>query len=215
MLYQQEEHSTALDIGIIALESLYSADVTSAPFALYSTIYPMLRGPKVAVRELLGSPFLSAKHRRELKRLVAAYVRNRGGKETLVHGDLQAGHLIVNRTKKSLGFIDLEAMCIGKEATNFAQLWIGYHIADRLLGQRFYRRYAEQFSELLNEQFDADVRAEIALRSYSHIEQGIRLGNKKLEGEARILLASVLSGATFEEICLGEGLVGNAESILR
>lgn len=212
MLYQQEMRGVALDMGIIALKAMHMADVTSAPFALFSTVYRFVRGPSVALGAMFGSPLLSRNQRGELNRLVLGSVMDRGGRKILVHGDLHASHLIVNLAEESLGFIDLEAMRIGKAATNFAQLWIGFHFADPLLGQAFYRRYREQFADVLDEQFDTDVRTELAFRSHSGVYSGRRLRNRDLEGKSRILLAKVLSGATFEEICLRGGH-GRTESV--
>jgi len=203
MLYERENRQIALDMGITALKALHSADVTAAPFALFSMIYRLVRGSGVALGEMLKSPLLSPNQRSELHRLVVAYVMSKGGRKVLLHGDLHPSNLIVDLGRNSLGFIDLEAMRLGKAATNFAQLWGGFHFAHPLLGQRFYQEYVAQFPELLDEQFDTDVRAELALRSYSHIQAGRRSGNKGLEGKARILLASVLSGASFEDICCG------------
>jgi len=213
MLYEQEMREMALDMGVIALKALHAVDVASAPLGLFSTVYRLVRGPRVALSEMLGSRVLSTDQRRELNRLVASSVVDRGGKKVLLHGDLHASHLIVDIEKRSLGFIDLEAMRIGKAATSFAQLWIGYHFADSLLGQRFYQQYAAQCSDLLDEQFDTDVRTEIALRSYSLMQVGKRSGNQEMEGKARILLAGVLSGASFEGMCLGGVPHGNTESI--
>lgn len=201
MLYEPEMRELALDVGVLALTALHSADVSSAPFALFSRVYPAVRALKVAVAEMLGSPLLSPDQRGALRRLVADYVGDRGGERVLVHGDLHPAHLIVDLAHNSLGFVDLEAMRIGKAATNFAQLWIAYHFAHAELGQRLYQRNAEQFPALVDTSFDTDVRAEMALRSYSHIRDGRRLGKAEMEQKARILLDQVLGGASFEEIC--------------
>ena len=201
MLYEPAMGDVAVRIGAIALQALHSADVSSAPFALFSRVYQPVRALKVAVNEMLSSPLLSPAQRTALRRLVADYAGDRGGKRVLVHGDLHPSHLIVDLAHHSLGLIDLEAMRIGKAATNFAQLWIGFHFAHPELGQRLYQRYAEQSPALLDARFDTDVRAELALRSYSHIQEGRRLGKREMEQKARILLDQVLAGASFEQIC--------------
>ncbi len=213
MLYEQELHEAALNVGMIALEALHRADVSSAPFGHFSRVYRLARGPKAMLGEMLRSPLLSPNQRRELRHLVAGYMVDRGGRKVLVHGDLQPSHLIVDPERESLGYIDLEAMHIGKAATNLAQLWIGFHFADPSLGQKLYRQFRERAPHLLDEYFDPDVRAEIALRSYSHIRQGRRLGLEEMEGKARFLLGSVLSGTSFEELCLEGTTHGNAKSI--
>jgi aminoglycoside phosphotransferase (APT) family kinase protein len=212
-LYEEEKHGIALDVGRIALEALHRADVSSAPFGLFSRVYRLVRGPRAMLGEMLHSPLLSLNQRRELRRLVARYMVDGGGRKVLVHGDLQPAHLIFSSARKSLGYIDLEAMHVGKAATNFAQLWIGFHFADPALGQKLYRRFREQSSHLLDECFDADVRAEIALRSYSHIRQGRRQGLEEMEGKARLLLGRVLSGTSFREMCLEGTMDGNAKGI--
>jgi hypothetical protein len=205
MLYQEAMREISLEVGLLALEALHTADVSSAPFALSGLVYRLARGPRVALREMLGSILLSPAQRKELNRLVVSHISRWGGRKVLVHGDLHASHVIVDLDRKRLGFIDLEAMHIGKAATNFAQLWGGFHYADRLLGQRFYREYKERFPDPWEVQFDTDVRVEVALRSYAHVKVGRQEGNRELEGLARALLARALSGASFEEICLGEG----------
>ena len=204
MLYHQETQELALDMAMIALDALYRADITSNPFTFFGRAYGFVRRRKVALGELFGPSLLSSEQRIRLNRLLVHYAKTRkSGRRALVHGDLHASNLVVNLPGKSLGFVDLELMHIGDPATNFAQLWVGFHFADPLLGQRFYQRYARQFSDTLDEQFDASVRAEIALRCYSMIRAGKRLGNVEMEEKARILLGSVLDDRSFEEVCLG------------
>jgi hypothetical protein len=203
LLYRQETRQCALDLGITALKALHSASVGSAPLSLFGRAYQPIRELKAAVSEVLGSSLLAPEQRRELRRLVLDYNRDHGEKKVLVHGDLQPSHLIVDPSGRSLGFIDLEAMRIGKAATNFAQLWIGYHIADPLLGRSLYERYAGHHPDPLDARFDTDVRAEMALRCHRHVLEGRRLANRTLEEKAHTLLIRVLSGISFEEVCLG------------
>lgn len=214
MLYDRQlPRAVAVSAGITALKALHSADVKSAAFSIFGLIFRSIRGPRVFLGEMLGSTVLSPGQRRELQRLIARSAADRGSRNVLVHGDLHASHVIVNLADKSLGLIDLEAMHIGKAATNFAHLWLGFHYVDPLFGQQFYRLYAEQCPDLVDQYFDTDVRAEIALKSYSHISAGRRSGNRDLETKARALLADVLSGASFEGVCSGEGLHGNTEGV--
>jgi len=201
LLYRQETRQRALDLGIAALRALHSAQVASAPLALFGRTYQPLRELKVAVSETFGPSLLLSEQRRELRRLILDYNRDHGEKKVLVHGDLQPSHLIVGASGESLGFIDLEAMRIGKAATNFAQLWIGYYIADPLLGQSLFERYTDWHPDPLDARFDTDVRAEIALRCHRHVLEGRRSANGILEERAGILLARVLSGKSFEEVC--------------
>jgi hypothetical protein len=207
MLYHQETRGLALDMAMIALEALRRADVTSNPFAFFGQAYGFVRRRKVALGELFGPSLLSSEQRIRLNRLLVHYAKtSESGKKALVHGDLHADNLVVSLPRKSLGFVDLELMHIGKPVTNFAQLWIGFHFADPLLGQRFYQRYARQFPDTLDEQFDASLRAEIALRCYSMIRDGKRSGNIEMEEKSRILLRSVLDDRSFEEVCLSGGI---------
>jgi aminoglycoside phosphotransferase (APT) family kinase protein len=194
-------------MAMIALEALHRADVTSNPFAFFGQAYRFVRRCKVAFGELFGPSLLSSEQRIRLNWLLGDYTKaSKSGKKALVHGDLHASNLVVNSLGKSLGFVDLELLHIGDPVTNFAQLWIGFHFADPLLGQRFYQRYARQFPDTLDEQFDASVRAEIALRCYSMIRSGKRTGNIDMDEKSRVLLGSVLDDRSFEEACLSGGI---------
>ena len=201
VIYEREMQEFALDMAMVALEALNRADVTSGPFALFSRVYRPVRALRVIVAERLRAPVLSSEQRRELNYLVSSYVRCREGeRRTLVHGDLHAGNLVVNREGKSLGFVDMEMMHIGKPVTNFAQLWISFHFADLSLGRRLYQRYMSRFSGTLDAHFDPDARAEIALRCYSLVREAVRVGHAELEHKARTLLGNVLKGEGFERL---------------
>jgi len=203
MIYDQKMQGFALDMAIVALKALDGADVTSEPFVLFGKAYGWIRRLKITLSERLGIFVLSPQQRLELNSLVSSYIRTRkGGRKALVHGDLHAGNLVVNCEERSLGFVDLEMMHVGKPVTNFAQLWISFHFADPPLGQRFYQRYVNQFSEILDEHFDADVRAEVALRCHSMVMGAKKSGNAELEKRARILLGSILNDKSFEEFVL-------------
>lgn len=199
LLYQEATRDLGLDVGMATLKAFNTADISSRRFTLASLLYRWVRGPKVALREMLGSALLSRAQRQELVRLVTGHITHWSGKQVLVHGDLHAAHVLVDLERRSLGFIDLEAMHIGKATTNFAQLWGGFYYADETLAGRFYQRYREHFPGLLDAQFDTDVRLELALRSYSHIRAGRRQGNRMLEAKARRLLVNALGGACFNE----------------
>ena len=204
LLYQEATRDLGLDVGMATLRAFNTADVSPARFTLASLLYRWVRGPKIVLREMLGSALLSRAQRQEFVRLVRGHISHGSGPQVLVHGDLHASHVLVDLERRSLGFIDLEAMHIGKATTNFAQLWGGFHYADETLGRRFYRRYRERFPGLLDAQFDTDVRLELALRSYSHIKAGRRQGNRELEAEASKLLDNALGGACFNEFGGGE-----------
>jgi glycosyltransferase involved in cell wall biosynthesis len=203
MVYGQETQDLALDMAIVALKALEMAAVVSDPFRLFGLAYGLVRRLKVTTSELYGESILSPKQRGRLNRLVANYTQNKGvGRRVLVHGDLHAGNLLVNCEERLLGFVDLEMLHIGKSATNFAQLWISFHFAAPSLGQRFYRRYVKQFPQILSEQFDSDVRAEVALRCHSMVGEAKKGGNAELGEKSRILLGDVLGSKSFEEFVL-------------
>jgi hypothetical protein len=206
MLYLEEMRETALRMGLIALRALHQAEITSTPFGFFGAMYQRSRGMRMRLVELFGSSQFSAKERRTLTRLVDDYVTEHSGQKFLVHGDLQASHIIVNLTKNSLGFIDLEAMRIGKATTNFAQLWQAFYFADPLLGRRFFQGYLALCPGLIDKQFDADVRGELTLRNCRQIRVARQIGNPDMERHAFTLLHQILNGASFEEICLGGDL---------
>jgi aminoglycoside phosphotransferase len=209
MLYEEGMQETALRMGLIALKALHQAEVTSAPFGFFGSMYQRTRGTRVRLVELFGSSVLSTKERRTLTRLVDAYLTEHNGRKVLVHGDLQASHIFVDLTRNSLGFIDLEAMRIGKATTNFAQLWQAFYFADPLLGRRFFQGYLALFPGLEDERFDADVRGELTLRNHRQIRVARQIGNPAMERHAFTLLHQILDGASFEEICLGGDLEDN------
>lgn len=203
MLYDPEMSGTALNMGIVALRALHQANVSSAPPFLSDKTYEVLRGAKIVVSEMLGSTSLTARQRIELWRLVAHHLQNTDGDKVLLHGDLHPSNVIINIESNSLGFIDLEAMRVGTAATNFAPLWGAYHFADPILGQRFYEMYAGHFPSVLDDQFCKAVKAELALRSCLHIREAVRTRKPELENKACQLLALILSGTSFDEICYG------------
>ena len=203
MIYDQEMQGFALDMAMVVLKALSRADVTSEPFVLFGMAYGLIRKLKVTLRERLGASILSPEQRIRLNRLVSSYIKTRDGeRKVLVHGDLHASNVMVNCEERSLRFVDLEMMHIGKLATNFAQLWISFYFADPLLGQRFYQRYVNQFSEMLDGHFDSDVRAEVALRCHSMVKEGRKRGNAELEEKSRSLIGNVLDGESFEKFVL-------------
>ncbi len=202
LLHRPALHETALALGLIALEAWQRAVVTGQPFPLFSLAFRRWRGPQALRAARCDPSLMSPDQRQALRRLLARYERPRAGRPFLVHGDLHPSHLIVNLAASSLGFIDLEAMHGGRAATNFAQLWTGYHYTAPELGQALYRQYRDRFPDLLTADFDSDVRTELALRCQKHIQAGRRQGNRALETQARALLAAVLSGPSFETLCL-------------
>lgn len=202
LLYRPSQQELAVEIGLAALEAWQRASVTGHPFRLFSLTFRLAKGPRALLQAQRWPRSLSSDQRRELARLVARYLRGQENDRRLVHGDMHASHLIVNTAQSSLGFIDLEAMHIGKAATNFAHLWIGYHYAAPELGRAFYRAYQARFPQMLSAQFDNDVRTELALRCQTHIRSGRRTGNQELASQAAQVLAAVLTGATFEALCL-------------
>lgn len=203
MIYDPKTRDLALDMAMVALKALNVADVSPAPFSLFSRIYGMGRRLKIALGERLGASILSPAQRATLNLLVPSYLKTREGeKKALVHGDLHAGNLLVNWKTNSLGFVDLEMVHIGKPVTNFAQLWISFHFADPSLGQNLYHRYINQSPAMTDGYFDSDCRAEVALRCYSNLREARKNGNTELEEKARILLGNVLNGTSFERFVL-------------
>jgi aminoglycoside phosphotransferase len=201
MIYDPDTQELALDAALVALRALDSADVASGFFLLFGMAYGFVRWLKVAVAERFGVSLLSSEQRTRLNCLVSGYVKPRKReRKVLVHGDLHAGNLLLDREAGSLGFVDLEMNHLGRPVTNFGQLWISFHFADPALGQRFYQRYMGQFSEKLDGHFDSDVRAEVALRCYSLVRQAEKSKHAEQERKARLLLEHVLGDVSFEEV---------------
>lgn len=202
LLYRPALHEAVVALGLAALEAWQCAAVTGRPFGLFSFAYKRLKGPLAMFAARCEPGLLSAVQRQALGHLLARYTRSAEDRRFLAHGDFHPSHVVVDLAGSSLGFLDLEAMHVGKAATNFAQLWTGYHYAAPELGQALYQAYRARFPEMLTAQFDNDVRAELALRCLTHIRAGQRMGNRELEGQARAVLAAVLSGPSFETLCL-------------
>jgi hypothetical protein len=203
MLYDRAVQGFALEMAMVALQALDRADVTSESFALFGMAYGLARRLKVTLGGRGNAIVLSRAQRAKLSCLVSSYIKPRKGeRKVLVHGDLHAGNMVVDYEARSLGFVDLEMMHIGKPATNFAQLWISFHFADLSIGRAFYQRYANQFSEVLNDHFDSDVRAEVAIRCHAMVGEAIKGGNAELEEKARALLGNILRIESFEEFVL-------------
>lgn len=202
-IYDPVTSELAMEMAIIALKALAAAKVSSDPFVLFGRAYRCIRRRKILLSEKLNSPLLTPRQNEQLAYLTSNYVRMAPtDKRVLVHGDLHASNLIADFDRKSLGFVDLEMVHIGKPATNFAQLWIGFHMADPLLGQKFYQRYTSKFPEIWTERFDSDVRAEVAMRSYFMIRSGERTGNQVMAEKARNLLG-ILNCNSFEQLFEG------------
>lgn len=213
MLYERELHQRALELGLVALEALHRANITSVPYSTLNLVFRVVRGIEAALSHMLGFSFLSSAQKKELIRLLVNHAVPAKGKKVLVHGDLHPSHVIVSPSTDWLGFIDFEAMHIGRVATDFASLWGGFRYADPLLGLELYERYVKRFSDLLDDRFDSDVKAELALRCHSHIAVGRRTGNRELEAKARCLLSGVLSGASLEQIVSSRGSYGSQTSV--
>jgi len=203
LLYRPESAQSVVNLGMAALKALHSVHTAPVALSLFGRTYQAFRELKAAVAEVFGSSLLLHKERRELMRLIMAYNRDNGERSVLVHGDLHPSHLIVGPDGRSLAFIDLEAMRMGKAATNFAQLWIGYYIADPMLGRCLYERYVGCHPDPVDARFDADARAEIALRCHRHVREGRRSRNRILEERAGTLLSRALSGMSIEKVCCG------------
>ena len=204
LLYRPECRQLALDLGIATLKALHAARAESELLFAFGRAYQLLRRLQVSAHETFGAPLLLPHQVRELVELARAYNHDNGEKRVLVHGDLHPSHVIVHPSGSSLALIDLEAMRIGKAATNFAQLWIGYYIADPPAGAGLYERYASLHPDPLDATFEANVRAEMALRCHRHVLEGRRLRNRSLEERAALLLTRVLDGSSVTQICLGE-----------
>lgn len=201
LLFQHQDYHNALRMGHVALDALHQARVSPAAFPLSGLLFRFVKGPRIALKEMVSSRLLSGSQKRQYNNLLRRHLLSRARPLTLVHGDLHASHIIVDLQKNTLGFIDFEAMHVGKASTNFAQLWIGYYYADAQLGSTFYEQYAQHYPSAINEQFDIDVRVELAMRAHRHIRAAHAQGNDRLAQQARTLLDAVLSGATFATIC--------------
>jgi len=203
LLYQPETLEVALDLGLVVLEALVTADVVRLRGSLFGVVYRYGKGAIAALQTLAGAPPLPPRERRTLLRLLRTYWGAGPERRVLVHGDLHASHILVDRQAHTLGLIDLEVMHVGNPATNFAQLWTAYHYADPALGRLFYARYMARFPEFATARFDAHTRFEVALRAHSNIVEAARSRNAELDQKGRSLLAGVLQDASFEELCMG------------
>lgn len=204
MFYKPEVRELCLDLGIVVLSSLQSADIAAFDGLAFDRWYQRLRAARVLAFEASKRALLSRDQRTALGRLVSDYLRHPYTATVLVHGDLQASHIIVDAESRSLGIIDLEVMRVGRPVTNFAQLWEAYYFADRELGRLFYERYLTECGSFVDEYFDADVRAEVALRCHSHLLASDCAELHILKAPADRLLKEVLGGAGLEQICTGQ-----------
>ena len=203
MLYDGETQELALDSAVTALKALDGADVDPGTFVSFGIAYRLARTLKAILSERSDVFLLSPEQRAELNRLILGYVRpRRGERQVLVHGDLHAGNLVVNSEEGVLGIIDLEMMHLGRPVTNFAQLWISFHFATPELGRIFYCRYIEEHSGTLDECFDRDAQAEVAVRCLSLIREARRSAHVELEKKAHALLGNVLDSGSFKDVVL-------------
>ena len=193
------EQEKAMELGLTLLSALQAANVRRYRFAGFGAMFRITKGLKLAPLALLGQPRLSKQEFREFLRLLRLYSRRRITLPVLVHGDLHQSHILIDRAARTMGIVDLEAMHVGRAATNFAQLWIGYHYTDQMLGSRFYQRYCERFSRFVTPDFDEDVRFEVALRAFVHVRAGRNQHNGLLEQYADKLLRCMLSGTSFAQ----------------
>lgn len=200
LLFELQAYDDALHLGLIALDALQQAQVRTTDFLLPGLVFRFVKGPRIALGETINTDLLSAAQRKVFIRLLRQHLTTAPRPAVLVHGDLHASHVIVDLAQNTLGFIDFEAMHVGKPSTDFAQMWVGYHYADPCLGQRFFEAYRLRHRHLVDEQFDLDVRAELAMRSHRQLRAARAAGNGGLAQRARGLLDAVLSGATFAEI---------------
>lgn len=194
LLYRPQQRTAVIDIGMTVLTALHDAQVQTRSETTFSWVFRWGKGLRLLTRTFLDSQSLSTPEKQELRRLVRRYISRRTKRPVLVHGDLHASHVLVATEQKTLGIIDLEAMHVGKAATNFAQLWDGYHYADATLGRDLYERYVQYFGVKDDDHFDNDIRLEMVLRSYDHIRAGERTGNRTLAEKAMALLHNALSG---------------------
>jgi len=181
-------------------DAFHDADLSTVSSDPFSWMFRWGKGLRLLGRTMLGSSSLTPLEKTELKRLVRQYVWGSSGRKVLVHGDLHVSHVLVDFAQGALGIIDLEAMHVGIAATNFAQLWHGFHYADAALGRQLYGRYARKYGVEMDDQFDDDIRLEVALRSHIHIRVGRQTGNQELTEKATHLLHLVLSGASFRSL---------------
>jgi aminoglycoside phosphotransferase (APT) family kinase protein len=200
MLYQRCQRAAALDAGMTILTALHEADVRARSGAFFGQFFRWGKGLRLFARTLLDSSLLSPHEKKELRRLLHRYFSNSASRPVLVHGDLHVSHVLVSLEQRTLGLIDLEAMHVGKAATNFAQLWDGYHYAEAMLGRALYERYAHRYGPEMSRRFDDEFRLEVAMRSHKHIEVALRARNALLQQKATALLHAVLSGLSMQKL---------------
>jgi aminoglycoside phosphotransferase (APT) family kinase protein len=200
LLFEQQAYDDALHLGLVALDALHLAKVRPTDFLLPGLVFRFVKGPRIALSETISADLLSGPQRIVFIRLLRQHLSTRPRRAVLVHGDLHASHVIVDLAQNTLGVIDFEAMHVGKPSTDFAQMWVGYHYAGPSLGRSFFEQYSARHPALVTEQFDLDVRAELAMRSHRQLRAAHDVGNDGLAARARGLLDTVLSGATFAEM---------------
>jgi len=203
LLYQPETLEAALELGLVVLEALVTANVVKSRGSLFGVVYRYGKAAYTALQTLAGAPPLPPQARRTLLGLLCTYWGAGPERRVLVHGDLHASHILVDCRAHTLGLIDLEVMHVGNPATNFAQLWTAFHYADPALGRLFYARHMVRFPEFATARFDAHTRFEVALRAHSNIVEAKRSHNAELDQKGRVLLSGVLQDVPFEELCMG------------
>lgn len=203
LLYHPGSEADALRIGMTVLDAFHMADLRAVPGGLFGRAFRVFRSLRMLRRASSRTSPMSEAEKVELRQLIRRYVLNRPERRVLVHGDLHASHVLVQPSGDIVAIIDLEAMHVGKAATNFAQMWIGFHYVDAALGRRFFDRYAEKYGAEMDAQFDNDVRLELAMRGYSHMRVGRQNGNLVLAENGALLLHLALSGQSFRSVCGG------------
>lgn len=200
LLKHTYSQSSMVEIGMTVLDALQQANLRKLPSNRFGWAFRSFKGLRLVTQTMFNTSELADSEKAELKRLVRGYIFGRSPKWVLAHGDLHIAHVLVDLDQDALGIIDLEAMHVGKAATNFAQLWDGYYYADPALGRRLYTQYCSKYKPEIDDQFDDDVRLEIILRSYRHIRIGRKENHQELFEKASHLLHLALSGASFSSI---------------
>jgi hypothetical protein len=200
LLEDPDYQPSTVPIGMTVLNALHQANLYRLPSRRFSWAFRYFKGLRLVAQTFFNSTELSASEKAELRRLVRGYILGLPQTWVLAHGDLHASHVLVDLEQSMLGVIDLEAMHVGKAATNFAQLWDGYYYADPELGRLLFAQYFAEYADEIDDQFDNDVRLEIALRSHRHVHLGRLQNHQELLEKGSHLLHLVLCGASFRSI---------------
>lgn len=198
-LYQAGKAADAIQMGVIALQALYLASVTSNPFGVWSLIYQPVRRIKAWMLARITHGLLSALDRRRFFR----FLRMPGwaqGQKRLVHGNLHGGNILIDYEHRELAMVDLEMMHIGDPVIDFAALWITHYLATPALGAQFMTCVVDALPCYCEPEIMIDAQREIAIEAYLMLHRARRSGHHELLRRSQNLIKEALGCSTPAEL---------------